>query len=425
MREKKHPLKGLIQRLYITWDTFVSNDLFTYASSGAYSFFMSAVPIILMVLVILLRILNTSPEQIRELAGNTRGLTGALDLATLLDSVMSIRSVGVFELILGFSVFWMARQFFASIQQGMKVIYRKRGKGKPIKENLVVIAGEVILVILIVSVIIGIIGANAFFRTAFSENVLPPLLFAILKQLFRFALLAVIFIFLFLVYYVTPRTRPRALYSLFAAAACTLSLGIVQIVFQSFVNMTKYNLVYGILSGIIVLLLQVYMFFFLFLFFAQFQYVFQFFDSFLLAQLYLMPAWDAKDPVKQIERILFIEPPFFYRRYAVRMASGSEVFRIGDTSTELYYIWNGAVRLVMPNQVLEIGRGQIFGEFSSIVGGSRTATAVALTDLVLLRIPASLFQETVEVNGNISRRTLQMISDYVRKKNHVPLSTDE
>jgi membrane protein len=424
MREKRNWLTGIIQRMYITFDTFMVNDLFTYASAGAYSFFLSAFPVVLMVLVILVRLFNTSPEAIRELLGSTAVIGTAFDISPFFESVLSIRSIGLFEVIIGFSVFWMARRFFASLQQGMTVIYKKRGKGKPIKENLVVIAGEVILVILIVSTVIAIMAGNAFFRTAISEDILSPFLFLLLKNLFRFAPYAIVFVFLLLVYYITPRTRPSFWQSLLASAACTVAFAIVQLVFSSFVNMSRYNLVYGVLSNIIVIVLEVYMFFFLFLFFAQFQYVTQFFESFLLAQLYLMPGYRDPDPIKQLERILFIESPYFYKRYAVHKAKGDVVFKIGDDSTELYYVWRGFVRLEIPNQVIMSGRGHVFGEFSSIIGGLRTATAIAETDVTLLKIPASLFQDTIEIDGQISRRTLQMIADYVRKNNADALSSD-
>jgi len=198
----------------------------------------------------------------------------------------------------------------------------------------------------------------------------------------------------------------------------------VQAVFGSFVNMSRYNLVYGILSNVVVTLFEVYVFFFLMLFFAQFQYVVQFFESFLIAQIYLLPRRDDPNPLRQIQRMMFIEPLHFYRRYAVSMRKGEVIFVLGEDSTELYYVWEGLVRLTMANQVIEAGKGDTFGEFSSIIGGSRTATATAHTDVRLLRIPADLFRETIEVNGAMSRRTLRMITDYVKKSGNFALFTD-
>jgi len=424
MKEKNDRLKGLAQRLYITWDTFMANDLFTYASAGAYSFLLSALPVLLMVLGILLRLLDTSPEVIRDLLGSSKLFTESLDISSFLDSVMSIKSVGIFEAIIGISIFWMARRFFASIQHGMKIIYRKRGKGKPIKENLVVLAGEAILIILIVAATIFLIAGNAFFNSELSENLFSPFFFSLLKNIFRYAPFAIILVFLFLVYLYSPRTRPGVKQSLGAAVACSVSFAIVQLVFTSIVNMSRYNLVYGILSNVIVLLLEVYLFFFLFLFYAQFLYVIQFFDSFLLSRIYLLPGYDDPNPLRQLERMLFVKPTLFYREYAIRKKAGETIFAIGEDSTELYYVWQGFVALNLPNQVIETGCGRIFGEFSLMIGASRTATAVAVTDVVLLKIPGRIFQETVEVDGGMSRRTLLMIADYVRKKNAAPLSTD-
>jgi membrane protein len=401
----------------------MANDLFTYAAAGAYSFFLSAFPLMLMILVILIKLVSISPRVISGLLGSTVILGGAFDLQPFIKAIRSIQTIGIFEMLVGISVFWMARRFFASIQQGMTIIYRSRVKARPIKENLVVIGGELILVFLIVAAVIAIFGGNAFFSAQGTR--MSKAQYQAIRSVFRFAPAVIIFLFLFFVYYISPRKRPTFTQSFFASAACTVSFAVVHIAFTSFVNISRYNLVYGVLSNIIVILLEVYLFFFLFLFFAQFQYVEQFFDSFLLAQIYLMPDYRDPDPIRQLERIMFLEPPRFYREYAVRMDKNTEIFRLGDDSTELYYIWKGFVRLDMPNQVIELGRGRTFGEFSSIAGGMRTATATAETDAILLKLPARLFQETVEVDAELSRRTLQMISDYVRKKNNVPLSPDE
>ncbi len=424
MREKKHKLKTLIQKIYITWNTFSANDLTTYASAGAYSFLLSALPILLMVLAILLRLFNTSPEVIRNFIGSNALFTNSLDFSFFLDSVMSIKSVGIFEIIIGISVFGMARKFFTSIQGGIKIIYKKRGKGKAFKENLVLLAGEAMLIIMIVVLTIFILAGNALLATEIGAHMLSPMLFTMLKYLFLFAPLLLLGIFLFLVYFIAPPIHPKAGPCLFASCGCTVSLTLVQVVFTAFINMSKYNLVYGILSNIIVTLLQVYLFFFLFLFFAQFLYVGQFFESFLFARIYLLPSYKNPDFFKQIERTLFIDPPLFYKRYALRKKTGDVIFARGENSTELYYLWQGAVTLNLPNQVIELKHGMVFGEFASIVGGARTATAVAHTDVVLLKIPSRIFQETIKVDGEMSRKTLQMISDYVRKKNEDGLSTE-
>ncbi len=424
MHRKRNRFLVSLQRLYITWESFLGNDLFTFASAGAYSFILSALPIVLMVLLILVRVLHTSPEAIQALISENGFNTGSAALSRYIEPIIAFRTVGILEIIIGITVFWMARRFFASIQRGMRMIYRKQGKKKPIKENLIVIAGEVVLVILVVLLSIFLIAGNAFFKTVLSENLMTPVLFRLFRNLFRFIPFVIIFLFLFLVYFVTPSSRPRKTHSMQASAACTLSFLVVQLAFSTFVNLSRYNLVYGILGNIIVIMLEVYMFFFLFLFFAQFQYVVQFFETFLLAQLYLLPPYDDPKILRQLERIMFIRPPVFYLRYAATKKKGEIIYSMDDVSTELYYVWNGTVRIMMPNQVADVSRGGIFGELSSIIGGNRTATAVALSDVTLLKIPARLFRATIQIDGAMSRRALRMITDYIRKTNRMPLSID-
>ena len=98
--------------------------------------------------------------------------------------------------------------------------------------------------------------------------------------------------------------------------------------------------------------------------------------------------------------------------------------KLYEDSSELYYVWAGTVDLVRENRVSEIGRGGMFGEFATLLGIGRTATAVAATDCVVLRIPSELFRETIEVDGKVSHRTLLAVSDYVRK-NHLEVLLDE
>ena len=424
MRKLWNNSRERLQKAWLTGAAFTANDLFMHAAAGAYSFFLSVLPIVLMVLLVLLRILNESPDTVRELIGLFPFFRNSFNLDVFVESVLSLKSVGLFEIIVGASIFWMARRFFASIQQSMSRIYKKRGKAKPVKENLVIIAGEVVLIVVVTVTVATVIAGKAFFAAGISRTLLEPVVCTIGINLFRFVPSAILFLFLILVYFVTPRTRPPLRLSLFTAAACTGVFAVVQFVFASFINMSRYNLVYGILSNVIVMLLEVYLFFVLMLFFAQYQYVCQFFDSFLLAELYLLPPKDDPNPVRKVERALFMDAPSLRRRYALRMDVGEVVFNKGEDSREIYYIVAGRVALYQKDRIVEIGDGSVFGEYSCVLNSARPFTAVCRTECELLKLPESIFRETIEVDGEFSRRTLRVIADYVRNRHEIPLFTD-
>lgn len=417
MYEKKNWLKELTRRIYITSSTFMENDLKTYAASGAYSFILSALPILLMVFVVLLRIFYKTPETILDFFETYIQQLSGFDFNGTLTSLISVKSIGLFEIIIGISVFWMARRFFSSFQRGLRKIYRKRQKGARITENLLLIAGQVILVIFIVSLVIAIITGKAFFKSSLAGNLINPIFLSIFQKLFRFLPFAGIFIFITAVYFFIPRMRPDFITSVISGAATTVSFSVVQFAFSTFINLTRYNLVYGILSNTIVLILEVYAFFLLFFFWAQFMYVAQFYESFLLSRLCLLPHSSEKNLLKKFERILFIQPLLFYKKYAISVPKGEALFSVGDNSQEIYYIWQGEVVQDIDGQIITSTDGAVFGELSSISGGARISTARTIKDSILLKIPEAIFRETIEVDGELSRKTLQMLADYMSTKN--------
>lgn len=404
------------QKLYIAWTSFMSNDLTSYAAAGAYGFLLSALPVLLLAMGVLIRILNTSTSSVQEFVSSMGFISSAIDIERIINSVSSAESLGILEIIVGVSVFWMARRFFVSMQQGLHAIYRKRRQKKPIKENLLVIAGEAIFIIIIALFVIVSTAGNALAKTLIPEFFLTPLMASLMQRLFRFAPYTVIIVFLCIVYWIAPgKHREAPLHSLIASIACTITFMLVQLIFSNFINMSRYNLIYGILSNVIVLVLEVYIFFILFLFFAQFEYVSLFFDSHLLVRLYLLPPYNAANILSQCERSLFLHPVGLYRKYAHSLEAGSVIFEIGERSSDVYYIWSGSVRLITAHHISELDRGCMFGEFSCLIGGVRTATAVCLSRCILLRIPDSLFRETIEISPEMSQRTLQMVAEYVKK----------
>src|SRR5574344_1533982 len=112
-----------MQSLYLTEVFYFSNDLFSYASACAFGFLFSFVPVVMMILVILLRILHASPEMITSILNTSKVFSNTFDIQYLIDSVVSIKTITNFEIILGLAIIWMARRFFSSVMAGMHTIF--------------------------------------------------------------------------------------------------------------------------------------------------------------------------------------------------------------------------------------------------------------------------------------------------------------
>ncbi len=91
-----------------------------------------------------------------------------------------------------------------------------------------------------------------------------------------------------------------------------------------------------------------------------------------------------------------------------------------EQTNDLFFILAGAVRI---NSVTAAGReviytdiqaGSMFGEFSAIDHRPRSATAAALTDCRLARMPAAAFRATLEANSGIAVRLSELLIAKIR-----------
>jgi CRP-like cAMP-binding protein len=92
----------------------------------------------------------------------------------------------------------------------------------------------------------------------------------------------------------------------------------------------------------------------------------------------------------------------------VRIAAGETIFRRGETGDALYLIDEGTVMVLDSADAVVAGSarektalayltaGQSFGEIALLTGGPRTATVVAITDAMLLKISKAHFDELLD-----------------------------
>lgn len=109
-----------------------------------------------------------------------------------------------------------------------------------------------------------------------------------------------------------------------------------------------------------------------------------------------------------------------FEDFIVKLPAGATIFAEGDVGTEMFVIQSGSVAIVKrvreelkPLSVLE--KGDFFGEMSILEDVPRTADAVARTDVELVRINQTTFDEMLRHNGEIAVRMLRKLSRRLRE----------
>ena len=126
-RNKKQHISSVtfLQAVFLTISFFVSNDLISYAAACAFGFLFSFIPVVMMILVILIRFLHTNPAMLIEVLDIAPLTELFLNIDTVSQSIMQIKTVTNFEIIIAAVTIWLARRFFSSIMVSMRKIFNK------------------------------------------------------------------------------------------------------------------------------------------------------------------------------------------------------------------------------------------------------------------------------------------------------------
>jgi len=90
-----------------------------------------------------------------------------------------------------------------------------------------------------------------------------------------------------------------------------------------------------------------------------------------------------------------------------------------DASSDVFFVVNGAVRVVIQSagrEVLlrQINAGEFFGELAAIDNAARSSGIVAMTDVIVARMPASVFRAQVHAQPDVCDQLLALLAGQIR-----------
>jgi membrane protein len=412
-------LISISQRVLFSLELFSRHEMANHAAAGAYSFLLSAVPAMLVIVYL------------------SSIVAGSLDISFLLDAmgpylevyggVEALRSftrtpisgfAGIFGLV---NLVWAARLFIISIQRGIRVVYSSVARTNPVRENILTFVVELVVIVAVVL----ILAISQVARTALAAIHWAPVA-ALFGHLVRGTLLALptlaLWAFVFLTYLKIPPHKPKTGNAILGATLCIISYAVLGALLGLTINAERYGLLYGILGTLIVGLIKVYFFFWLYFLFMEFCYTLEFFDSLLFARFHRVLAPDIR--TGKVERALFGEPDRLFRRYAREYAAGQTIFARGGQEKSALYLYHGSVGIFLTppehgrgSPISKVAEGEFFGEMAGLLDEPRSAWAVALADCTVFVLPPGMFKRFLGHDPAASVKLIELLASRLKANN--------
>ena len=404
------------QMLYLTISNFTKNAMWESASACAFGFIFSFIPITLIIFAVLIGILRVYPNIYHFIISFFQQLTSLVNLQPVLDKMMQTESITSFNIFLGVWVIWMARKLFNSIISSMNKIFRRVSKRRTWINQIFSFISEFSMTLIIALVILVAFAFSQIITLPVFKNLFelaPFLLKQSSKNLGTLVLYFVLFISTTIAYRIIPGTKPLMRRCIFYAALCSVSFFIVSSFVNLFMNMTKYNTVYGTISSLVVLMMKVYFFFIIFLFCAQMIYVSQFFDTLLRSEIYQIPPYGTKGLGAYLRRFLFINPSEIQtEKNTVILEIGQTLFTADQKVDYVYYLKSGAISEASDHGFTLRSQGAFLGDVQCILNEPYGATVTALSECELISFTAEEFMQILEKSHHAARKAISKISEY-------------
>jgi membrane protein len=240
----------------------------------------------------------------------------------------------------------------------------------------------------------------------------------------------------FLTYLLVPANSPCKLSAFQGALLFALCLFGVNITFTLILNHANYNLLYGTLGNLILLLVNVYFFFLFFFIGAQFAYVTDTFDALLFSKIR-----QTRIPAKMIDNSIPVKTPWDIKlmrkifnpfegnlkKYLHFYKKGEVIILKGDVGDDVFYIIDGEAEILLSPDVNEtdnlqnsindknysagvLEAGSFFGEMGYLLSEERCATIKAKTDISVYALPHLLFDSILKYDTNIDIEIIEHMS---------------
>jgi len=406
------------QFVYLTIHGFNKNCMWESAYSCSFGFVFSLVPVLFIIVSVLTLLLQAYPGVLVFVRDFADQIKDYYDISGVIETALNSSKAGitVMNVVLGVWLVWMARKMFLSIVYAMNRIFKSQSKRKNIFNQLIMFVSEFVVIILIVLILILIFIFKKFIGSSIFDPIkqFAPKLFSNgSNTVVTIVIYTILFVIITLVYRFVPGTGPKWRLCLFFSLLNSTAFFVLSFFLNKFYNTTNYNLIYGTISTVIILMAKVYFFFVIFLFGAQMLYVSQFFDALLRAEIYLRPDSITNNFNDLMRKVLFINPAGIMNDKNTKIYQPGEViYKAGDQPEYVYYVCSGLIRETKNGEERFLAQGAFVGEIPCILNQKVDATAVAANECKVMVFTEAEFLDFLHKNPKAAEKALSKVSAY-------------
>lgn len=311
------------------------------------------------------------------------------------------------------SLIWLSAMIFGAIETALNIILRSKSHRNYFLSKLLAIAmipfgwtvGVLSVGITYVAAILSrqplIVKGGVFF--------LPEIYGIFFRYLLPYSFTVLFFT---IVYKVIPSAKVGLKSALIGSAIFSALMEIAKQFFTWYVtSYTRYNVIFGSLEAVVILVIWVFYVALILLFCAELISSYQRRDMILLEKALLKP----RNGRMQIDERLF-------RKFGRLYGPEEYIFREGDIGQDIFYIMSGRVRMEksagQAKKILaEMGKGEYFGEMAALIHAPRTASARSLEESHIAVVNGETLRNLLRESGDVSLFMLQEFSNRIRHTN--------
>lgn len=321
---------------------------------------------------------------------------------------LSTSGIGLLTLLLS------SRGMLNSIQGAMGVIFLGEAQRHPVLAWIIPLLIVPLAVLLLGTTLV----TDQILTYLLDNNYLSADKGALLGTLNHTLMLVIGYLFIFAIYHRLPANRPPWRQTAAFSALSLLSLVILFSSLSYFLQLNRFQLIYGAIGGVVFILMATFAAAMLLYFWAQFLRVYSDVDVRAFERLIVA------DTQAQTEKLGSV-PEFgrLVHRYGRELAIGETLIREGDQSDKsAFFICSGRLRLTRQvnakaRSLAELKSGDLFGEMAYLLDEPRTATATATETTVVLALPPQMLESLLRQSPRAARDIIHTLCIRLKRMN--------